>query len=161
MSLRVQYDYAPEVTVMHQFVRSEQERNLDSDMLMKHFIPAYVSGTINYRADVTDSAIPDNDQLTQEVINFINLHLSGETLEYSDITQFMLYRIDPTNKFTGSVKKFTLTARVYNTDGSTSVLTGEDNLIVSAPSPFPKDTTKPVSPRISHWIADNIVLVRS
>lgn len=160
LSFRVEYDYVPECLDLHNFVRSDAERVLDGDFLMRHFLPAFVSGTIEYRVDSTDSTIPDNDTLTDLVKEFISKQLSGSDLEYSDITQFIQKTTDPFYRYGTFIKSFQLTAVVHNTDGSTTVITGKDLLRVEAPNPFPRFTTSPLSPRITHWLADEIVLVR-
>jgi hypothetical protein len=160
MSLRVSYDYVPEVEMIHDFCRSDSERVLDGDVLIKHFIPAYVSGTITYEADATDSSIPTNTELTTMVKDFINGRRSGTSLQLSDVAQFILKTIDPNYRYTGSVKPYTLSAVIYNTDGSPTMIESSEALIVPKEDPFPKETDAPLSPRISHWIADNIELVR-
>jgi hypothetical protein len=160
LSFRVEYDYVPQIVDLHNFVRSDAERVLDGDFLMRHFLPAYVSGTIEYRVDTTDSSIPDNETLTGLVKEFINTQLSGSDLEYSDINQFIQKTTDPYYRYGTFIKHYKLTAVIHNTDGSTTVITGEDFLRVESPSPFPRDTTRPLSARITHWIADNLVMTR-
>lgn len=160
LSFRVDYDYVPECITMHNFVRSENERVLDGDILMKHFLPAYVDGTIQYKIDVTDSSVPDNDTLTTSLKNFINTQPAGSDLQISEVYQFLARTTDPYDRYGTYIKPFTLTAMIHNTDGSTTVISSEDALVVPTPNPFPKDTTKPLSPRISHWVAGNIVLER-
>jgi hypothetical protein len=160
LSFRIDYDYSPECITMHNFVRSENERVLDGDILMKHFLPAYVGGTIQYKIDITDSSVPDNDTLTASLKNYINTQAAGSDLQISEVYQFLARTTDPYDRYGTYIKPFTLTAMIHNTDGSTTVVSSGDTLVVPTPSPFPKDTTKPLSPRISHWIADNIVLER-
>lgn len=160
MSLRVNYDYVPEIESIHDFCRSDAERVLDGDVLIKHFIPAYVSGTITYEADSTDSSIPTNAELTTMVKDYINGRKSGTSLQLSDVSQFILKTIDPNYKYLGSVKPYTLSAIIYNTDGTSTMIQSSEALVVPKEDPFPKETTAPLSPRISHWIADNIELVR-
>lgn len=160
LSFRVDYDYVPECMTMHDFVRSENERVLDGDILMKHFLPAYVEGTIQYKIDVTDSSVPDNDTLTTSLKKFIDTQPAGSDLQISEVYQFLARTTDPYDRYGTYIKPFTLTAMIHNADGSTTVISSDDKLVVPTPNPFPKDTTKPLSPRISHWIAGNIVLER-
>lgn len=160
MSLRVNYDYVPEIEAIHDFCRSDAERVLDGDVLIKHFIPAYVSGTITYEADNTDSSIPTNEELTAMVKDYINGRRSGTSLQLSDVSQFILKTVDPNYKYLGSVKPFTLSAIIYNTDGTSTMIESSEALVVPKEDPFPKETTRPLSPRITHWVADNIELVR-
>jgi len=160
LSFRVDYDYVPEVITLHNFVRSEQERVLDGDMLMKHFLPAYVSGKIEYSVDTTDSSVPTNDQLTSLVKDFISTRRAGTELEYSDIYQFIQLTTDPFSRYGTFIKPFVLTATIEDTDATTTSVTGTAKLTIPTLNPFPKDTPHPLSPRIAHWVADKIELVR-
>lgn len=160
LSFRVDYDYVPECISLHDFVRSSTERVLDGDILMKHFLPAYVGGTITYQVDATDSTIPDNDTLTDLLKNFINQQPAGSDLVISEIYQFLARTTDPYDRYKTSIRPFSLEAVIHNTDGTTTIISSDDRLVVPTPSPFPKETTRPLSPRITHWVGDNITLVR-
>lgn len=160
LSFRVNFDYAPECSTYHDFVRSDNERVLDADILMKHFLPAYVSGTIEYKVDTTDTTIPDNDGLTALVKEFINVQKAGTELELSDVIQFITRTTDPYDRYGSYVKPFELTAEIHNADGSTTIISSDDKLVIPEEDPFPKDTDKPLTARISHWIADAVVLTR-
>lgn len=161
MSLRVHYECVPELEDIHNFCRSDLERTLDGDILVKHFLPAYVSGTIVYEADPTDSSIPTNDELTVMVKEFISSRPSNSSLQISDINQFIFKTIDPSYRYKGQVKTYTLQAVIHNTNGSTTIVESSEILTVPKESPFPKYTEAPLSPKITHWMADNIVLVRA
>lgn len=160
LSVRIEYDYVPEVAELHDFVRSENERVLDGDILMRHFLPAYVAGTIRYRADPTDTSIPTNAELQELLIDYINNIRAGEDLEYSDIVQFIVRSIDPFDRYSSFVRPFKLFADIHNTDGTVTKITGIENLVIPKLNPFPKYTKRPLSPRITHWIADDLVLER-
>ena len=160
LSLRVYYDAVTEIEILHDFVRSDDERVLDGDILMKHFLPAHVSGTIQYEVDETDTSIPDNDSLQEMVKDFISEKPVGFPLQISDVTQFILRKTDPFYRYKSAVKPYTLKARIMNTDGSTTIVTSDDELVIPEASPFPKDTIRPLSPRIAHWIGDAIVMER-
>lgn len=160
LSFRVNYDYVPEISDYHTFVRSETERVLDGDILMKHFIPAYVSGLIQYKVDSTNASIPDNDTLTASLKDFVNKTKSGQPLEYSDIIQFIARMTDPFDQYGTFVKIFSLEASIHNTDGTVTVVTGKDKLEIPTLDPFPRFTIRPISPRTAHWVADEIVLER-
>jgi hypothetical protein len=159
-SFAVTYDCVPEIESFHNFVRSESERVLDGDFLIRHFLPAYVSGEIRYTVDQTDSSIPDNDTLTDLVKQFITLRPANSKLDFSDIAQFITRVTDPFDRFGASVKPFELTAQILNVDGTTTVISGTEELVIPKEDPFPKYTPRPLSPRIAHWIADEITLVR-
>ena len=160
MSLRVHYDYVPEIESYHDFVRSDNERTLDGDTLMKHLLPAYISGSITYKVDETDLSIPSNIELVSMVRNFIEKIPHGEDLEYSDISQFILNTVDPNNRYNGYVDPFKLEGSVYNTDGSVEMLQGDARLEIIELDPFPRYTKKPLTKRISKWIPGEITLNR-
>lgn len=157
-SFQVNYDYVPEVQELHAFVRSDAERVLDGDILMKHMVPAYVSGNINYSVDKTNSSIPDNATLQLLVNSFITGRLSGTDLVFSEVEQFIIRVTDPFDQFGTDVRSFTLSAVVLNEDGSTTTINGTDQLTI--PTNTPPFTTKPLSPRIAHWIAENVTITR-
>ena len=160
LSIRIDYDCTPECLNMHNFVRSENERVLDGDILMKHFLPAYISGTIVYRIDSTDSTILSNDDLTAALKEFINIQPAGSNLEISEVYQFLARSTDPYDRYGTYIQPFKLTAMIHNTDGSTTVVSSSDSLVVPTLKPFPRDTARPLSPKITHWVADNLVLER-
>lgn len=160
-SFRITYECVPELEDIHNFCRSDNERVLDGDILIKHFIPAYIDTTIEYTADTTDSTIPTNDALLSLVRKFIDTRPIGYPLDASDITQYILKNIDPYFKYTGKVKPFTLLATILNTDGTTTMVESDSILEIPTPNPFPKYTEAPISSRICHWVAGNIVMVRN
>jgi hypothetical protein len=94
------------------------------------------------------------------VKDYINGRRSGTSLQLSDISQFILKTVDPNFRYTGSVRPYTLSAVIYNTDGTSTMIQSSEALAIPKESPFPKETTRPLSPRIAHWVADNIELVR-
>ena len=159
-SIEVEYEAVPELEAVHEFSRSNAERVLGSDILIKHFLPAYVSGTIEYKVDGTDSTIPDNASLQTDLKAFISSFTISESIEYSDIIQYILRRVDPFDRFGGYVRPFTLKATILNADGSVSIITGSAGLEIPVLDPFPKETSRPLSPKIVHWIGDEITLVR-
>lgn len=159
-SVRVSYDYVPELEDVHNFVRSERERILDGDVLVKHFLPAYVQGTIQYQIKNADASTPTNEDLQTAMIGYINAVRAGETLEFSDIVQFITKFLDPYQTYKVFVKNFTLQADIHNTDGTVSRISGTETLTIPTLDPFPKDTRAPLSARITHWIADDLIMER-
>ena len=160
LSVRVNYEYVPELEAIHNFVRSPSERVLDGDTLIKHFLPAYVAGTIQYSVDSKDSSVPTNESVQTTVRNFISTLRSGVSLDYSDLVQLITKTVDPFFRYGSFVSPFVLTADVHNTDGTTTKVTGNASLAVPTLDPFPKDTPRPLSPRITHWLSQDIVLER-
>lgn len=159
-SFRVSYDCVPEIETIHDFCRSDRERVLDGDILVKHFIPGYVGGTISYRVDETDSSIPSNEDLLPLVKSFINERPANQPLEISDVAQYILSVIDPYRRYGGAVYPMTLKAEIHNTDGSTTIISGDKMLEIIEEDPFPLETTRPLTARTVHWLAGDIVLVR-
>lgn len=161
LSFRVNYEYVPQIEQLHDFVRSESERVLDGDILMKSFLPSYVSGTIRYSVDETDTSIPDNDTLQSEVREFIDELRGGEDVEFSDVYQYIQSRVDPFRRYNSYIEPFQLTATIHNTDGTKTKISGQDRLVIPTLDPFPKFTSRPLSPTIARWFAENdLVLER-
>jgi hypothetical protein len=158
LSFRVNFEYVPEILDYHNFVRSANERVLDGDILMKHYIPAYVSGNIRYETDPSNSSTPDNEELLVRVKNFITNIPAGQELQFSDVIQFIHRQIDPFNRYTTFIEPFKLQAVVHNTNGATQVIKGDSRLLI--PTYTPVFTDRPLSPRTAHWIADNLTLER-
>lgn len=161
-SFRVTYEYVPEIETMHDFCRSDAERVLDGDNLVKHFIPAYVStiDPIRYSVDETDSSVPTNEELTERVKDYITSVKAGTPLQISDVTQYLLRQVDPNFRYGAFVEPFSLEARIHNLNGVVSITSSATALTVTEEDPFPLDTDMPLTARTSHWIADNIVLER-
>jgi hypothetical protein len=159
-SFRIAYECVPELEDIHNFCRSDKERVLDGDILIKHFIPVYVSTTIYYSVDETDSEIPDNEILTNLVREFINTRPHGTNLDISDVKQFILSKIDPFFSYKSMIQPFTLTGVIHNTDGSLNIIKSSSYLEIPTPDPFPKYTDSPLSGRICHYLAGEIELVR-
>lgn len=158
LSFKVNYDYVPEIEDYHNFVRSADQRVLDGDILMKHFIPAYVSGEIRYSVAASNTTAPTNDAIKASLATFINTLPAGVDLQFSDILQFVLKTIDPYTRYDSYVEPFVLSATIHNTDGTTVKISGTSKLTV--PNYTPIFTTKPLSARTTHWIADAIALTR-
>jgi hypothetical protein len=161
ISVRINYEYVPTIEGVHDFCRSDQERIVDGDVLVKHYLPAYVSGTIRYTVDKTNTTAPTNEEMLAAVKKRINETPSNSALEYSDLIQFMVRKLDPYDTFNVFIEPFTLTAEVWNTNATSNRITGNAKLEIPTLDPFPIETDAPLSPKIAHWIADNIVLERS
>lgn len=160
LSYRVNYEYVPEIMDYHNFVRSASERVLDGDILMKHFIPVYISGTINYTVAASSTTAIDNTTLLAKIKSYINgLKASGGDFEISDLSQFITRTLDPFDRYDTFIQPYTLKADIYNTDGTKTILSGAASL--SIPTNTPIYTKRPLSPRVAHWIAGDITLVRS
>lgn len=158
LSFQVVYEYAEDTADLHNFCRSENQRVLDGDILVKHFLPAYVSGTIRYSVNASDASVPSNEVLTGVVKDFITAQKAGSELKFSDIYQVLARATDPFDRYGTFIRPITLAAVVHNLDGSLTTVRGTDSLKV--PTSVASDTKRPLTPRITHWIADDIVLER-
>lgn len=160
-SFMVTFLTAPDVAAYQSFADSESERVLDAHVLVKHFVPALVSMDMSYSIDPTNPNTPDNDSIVTAVKKSINSVKAGDPLDVSDIVQIVLSMIDPTNSGKARVKlPTTLTAVVHNSDGTKTILSSEDQLVVPDNTSDGSDPVAPLTPRITHWVADSIVLNR-
>lgn len=159
LSFRVTYQCVPEMITYHDFARSGSERTLNGDILMKHFIPCFVSGEIKYSITTVTSTTITNEALLTEVKKFIETVPAGTDLEISDITQYIQSLLDPYKRFNTYIAPYELKAYIHNTDGVVQIISSDAKL--SIPTNTPIFTTRPLSPRISHWIAGDIVLTRN
>lgn len=156
-SFRVNYKYVPEILEFDAFARSDSERVLDADVLIRHFIPAVVDMDIKYTVDPTNASTPDSATITQAIVDFINTS-SGGSLDASDIVQLVLKLIDPTSSAKAKVTvPFKMKATVYNTDGTRTIIENNDTLSVPEEE-IPSYTPRPLSPRIARWVAGNITV---
>jgi hypothetical protein len=159
-SFKVTFLTAPDVAAYQAFADSEVERVLDAHVLMKHFVPALVDITVYYAVDPTNPNTPANDSIVSAVKKSINSVKAGNPLDVSDVVQIILSMIDPTNSGKARVQlPTTMYATVHNSNGTKTILSSQDQLVI------PDNTTEgepdaPLTPRIAHWIANNIVLNR-
>lgn len=158
-SFRVNYKYVPEILEFDAFARSDEERVLDADILMKHFIPAIVDLEAEYTVDPSNPLTATPEEVQAAIEKHINEKTAGEPLDASDIVQVITEMIDQNANKTAKVKSpIIMEATIHNTDGTRTVLKSEDSLEVVNET-IPPYTTKPLSARTSHWIAGSITLV--
>jgi len=158
LSFSVTYEFADDAQSLHEFCRSDSQRVLDGDILVKHFLPAYVSGTIQYSVSTSDASVPTNEALTEKVKEFITSQKAGSELRFSDIYQLLARATDPYDRYGTFIRPFKLSAVIHNSDGSLTSFSGTEKLTV--PTIAASLRTQPLTPRIAHWIADEIVLER-
>lgn len=158
LSFRVNFDYAPEVKAFHDFAIAN--RTLTGNVLMKHYLPAYVSGTITFTTSNANSNAPTVDELLAMVKAYIEKLPSTQDLDYSKVEQVITQAMDPNALFNTFIHAFALTTTIHNTDGSTTIVSGIDRNVIPTLDPFPSYTVKPLTPRITHWVADNIQLIQ-
>lgn len=157
-SFRVTYKYCPEVEEFHAFANSEDERVLDADVLMKHFIPAVVDLDITYTVDPTNPLTATEDTIRQVLSKWIDEQPVGKDIDASDIVQVLTSQIDQTGSTKAKVNiPIDMRATVYNTDGTRIILKDQDTLEIPSDD-IPSYTARPLSKRTAHWVAGNITL---
>jgi len=159
-SYRVNYDYVPEVKTIQDFAYSEVERIISGDLLIKHYLPIYVKGVINYSVDTSDSSVPSNETVTEEVKNFINSIKNGGPIDYSQIIQLIKLLVDPLGRYNATVRFFQLEGILHNLDATLTYIQGVDRLVIPTNQVQGMRITNPQSPRICRWVAEDIVLNR-
>jgi hypothetical protein len=157
-SFRVNYKYVPEILEFDAFARSDEERVLDADVLMKHFIPAVVDVEATYTIDPTNPLTASEEDVKEAIVKFIDTLKAGENLDASDINQVIMENIDQSRTRRAKIEHpISMRAVIYNTDGTRTILESTDSLAVPDET-IPPYTTRPLSPRTSHWIAGEITL---
>ena len=144
-SFQITYYAATEVAGIHTFCRTDGERVTGADVLPKCFVPGLVDMSITVRPSATSASTPTNAALVTLVSDYVNTLPVGAPVEESVIEQLII------NQGIASVQTpFVMTATVLNPDGSTTILTSEDELAfpdVTLESQTDNFTTS----RIVHW----------
>ena len=157
-SFRVTYKYCPEIEEFHAFASSDDERVLDADVLMKHFIPAVVNIEATYTIDPTNPRTADNETIVAELTKWIDEQPVGTNIDASDIVQVITSLIDQTGSTKAKVQQpIDMKATVHNTDGTRLVIQNSDTLEIPSED-IPSYTVRPLSKRTAHWVAGDIVL---
>jgi hypothetical protein len=152
LSYQVTFLYCPELQAVHTLTRSEIERVTGADVLIKLFVPAFVSTNINVVQNPTNASPPTDAASSTAVQNLVNTTLSPAGVSVTDIIT-LLEGMGIEDVQT----PFTLTAKVYNPDGSTSIYTSQDVLTVPTPT-LPSQTSNPTTARISAFFPGTITV---
>jgi len=163
LSLRVNYDTVTEVASYQDYVDNAQNRVETADLLVKHFIPVYVSasaGGITYYVKASNSSALSEEDMQLRIEKLINDTPIGTNLEISDIVS-SLYDAGATRVDLG----FSLSAQILHTDGDVQFIESGANGILEIPENLPADgtlvdTDKPLSKNIAHFIPDGILMTR-
>ena len=151
-SYRINYLGSPEVAAIHTFCRDDLQRVTGADLLPKIFVPALVDLSIDVRQDPANLAAPTTSSLLSALSDLIHAVPAGAGLEASEISK--------TLELAGvvSVKTpFTMSARIMNPDGSTTVISSEDVLQPANDASLVADENF-VTPRIVHFFPGNITI---
>ena len=162
ISVRVSYDYDANIAPLQAFCDDPQNRSETASLVVRHFIPAYVDAqkTIAYTVPASTQATAlTSDAMTTVLKNAINDISNGRALEISDLVDLM-YNNGADFVDLGTVES--LKGEIHNQDGTTQFIYPNSNGVMAIPSlPIPDPTTRPLSPKIARYIAQNIVLSRS
>ncbi len=149
-SFRVTALAAPEIEQIHDFCRNDLERVTGADILPKCFVPAFVDVAIKVRLK-GDSDAAKLTTLQAAASEFIAGLSADSALDASELAAIM--------EKTGLVESvqipFLMTARILNTDGSTTIVTSYDLLKVPD-GELAKVAANFVTPRIAHFFPGNV-----
>jgi hypothetical protein len=154
-SFAITYYAADEIASIHSFCTNDGERVTGASVLAKAFIPALVDMTITVRPNPANINTPTNAALVTLVSNYINTVTTvpgPNPIQQSVIEQTII------DSGIASVQTpFTMTATILNPDGSTTILTSTDEMILPSVT-LPSETSNYTTPRITHWYPRNIVI---
>ena len=152
-SFQVTYYAATEIAAINTFCTSDSERVTGADVLAKVFIPAFVDMTITVRPNLSNINTPTNAALVTSISTYIKGITATNPVEQSVIEQTII------DAGIGSVQTpFTMTATVINPDGSTTILTSQDELTFPAVT-LPSETNNYTTARIIQWYPRNITIL--
>lgn len=162
-SLRVVYDYAPQISEYQTYVENDLNRVETADLEVKHFIPVFVDTVtpITYKVLASNASALSATDMQTAVEDLIDTVPIGTSLELSDIVD-LLYNSGASQVGLG----FSLKGEIHNTDGTIEFITSTDDGELTVPTrtvagtELPQ-TDKPLTPNIAHFIPGNITLVRT
>lgn len=162
-SLRVLYDYAPQITEYQTYVENDLNRVETADLEVKHFIPVFVNTVtpIAYTVLASNTSALSASDMQTAVESLINTVTIGQSLELSDIVD-LLYN-------SGASKvdlNFSLQGEIHNTDGTIEYINSTDQGLLTVPTTVVAgtelpQTDKPLSPNIAHFLPGTVTLVRT
>lgn len=162
-SLRVTYDYAPQIAEYQNYVENDLNRVETADLEVKHFIPVFVDTvtSITYKVLASNTSALSATGMQTAVEDLVDTVPIGESLELSDIVD-LLYNSGASQVGLG----FSLRGEIHNTDGTIEFITSTDDGELTVPTrtvvgtELPQ-TDKPLTPNIAHFIPGDITLVRT
>ncbi|NBO09762.1 MAG: hypothetical protein EBV30_10595 [Actinobacteria bacterium] len=123
-----------------------------ADILPKNFVPVFVDLSVTIRRDITNLTTPDNAALATLITNLIHKTTAGQGLKASDIIKIL------EDAGVDSVKTpFTMRGKLLNTDGSTTIYSSEDILILPQAT-LARLTDNYVTPRIAHFYPGTVTV---
>lgn len=151
-SVQISYRYAPDIRTFHEFCTRGKERVIDADILVRHYIPAFVSMELSYSPDPRNPYNATAAEITEAVKHFINRLPAGTPLDASDIIGVIKNILDPSATGRARVRTpIEMLATIHDIDGTERTINSQDRLIVP--------TVGYLTPRTVRWIADIISVV--
>jgi hypothetical protein len=150
-SFQVTYYAQPNIAALNTFCRTDGERVTGADVLPKSFVPVLVD--MNILVKLPAATTLTTATLQAALAGYINGVTSAEgELDAAGIVEFL-----ESQGVSNVQLPFTMTGYVQNTDGSQSIISSENALVVPQVT-LPSQTANYVTPRISHFYARNITI---
>jgi hypothetical protein len=150
---QISYQHNPELQAIHQVTRNDKERVTGADVLVKSFIPCFVSMQVGIRRDPANISTPSDAELAIMVGDLVNATVADTGLKASAIEALLV------GQGVSSVQTpFTMMGVVHNPDGSTAILQSTDVLTIPAVT-LPSQTDNFTTARICHFWPDVITVV--
>lgn len=112
-TLRVVYESLAGLDVLHSFTQDRFERVMAGNILVRGFIPVYLTMTVPYRLKSTAKTAIDELALRQSIVDMVNTFNPHDIVDISDVSQ-------TTRQFSdqiGSVLPFEITYTILTPDG--------------------------------------------
>ena len=156
-SLRVTFLDAVEIQQVQTYVDDPLNRTEAASLLARHYIPIFVTTDVPITYVVpAGKVVPSESDVTSAIESFIEGLTATTSLEKSDIVD-QLYLQGATEVFLN----FHLEGTIEHEDGTEESIVEDVNGVLTPPSPgIPPETTRPFSPRIAHFSAVGLQLVR-
>jgi hypothetical protein len=162
-SLRVTYDYAPQISEYQTYVENDLNRIETAELKVKHSIPVFVdtATSIDYTVLASNASALSETGMQTAVEDFIDTIPIGTSLELSDIID-LLYNNGASKVGLG----FSLVGEIHNTDGTIEFISNTNDGELTVPTrtvagtELPQ-TDRPLTPNIAHFIPGDITLVRT
>jgi hypothetical protein len=151
----ITYYANPTILEIHEFCMSDLERVTGASVLAKNYIPGFVELPIVITRDPTDINTPTDAGLAALLVSQVNAVPSGVGLTAASLVTTL-----EEQGVSDVVLPFTMTMNVFCPDGTTSIYTSMDTLIVPQIT-LPIFTTNPTTSRIVKMYADDVTVTET
>lgn len=155
-SFKITYDHESRLQSVQDYVESASDRSIAADLLVRHFVPVYLSFDIVYDVlSENETVAPTADELLVLVQDYINSYDTTE-FEVSQLVSFLF-----TTGYAANVSlPLYVRAAIYNTDGSIEEQTSE-NVIAPNFEAMPSYSEKILTPRVCGYLPGTITITRT